>query len=352
MPLLRVEELSLNLGEFHLRNVSLSVEEGDYLAIIGPTGAGKSVLLEGIAGFYPLKSGRIFLNGREVTDLPPERRNMAIVYQDFMLFPHMSVFDNIAFGLRKKSLSENELKREVSSIAERLHIAHLLGRRPDTLSGGEKQRVALARALVVRPKLLLMDEPFSALDSQTREELRRLIGDTARDYGVTVIHVTHDFEDVFALATRVVLMRAGRVVQEGPPDEVFSKPIDDFAAGFVGTNVLRGEVVSTGSVSAVRVGKAVVYTSERLEPGQRVTLSLRPETIILARDSGECSARNALPATVVDTRRRGQLVWVTVDAGGLRLRVVVTPNAAELLGIKPGERFYALFKASSVRAIA
>ena len=289
MALLEVENLGIDLGDFHLRDVSLSVEEGDYLTVIGPTGAGKSILLEAIAGFYPLLSGRIILDGRDVTKEPPERRGISIVYQDYMLFPHMTVFDNIAFGLRKR-LPKGEIEREVSHIARELRIEHILHRKPGTLSGGEQQRVTLARALVVRPNVLLMDEPFSALDAKTREKLRSLVKEVIAEYGTTVIHVAHDFEDVFALAKHVAVMRDGRIVQFGTPEEVFSRPGDEFIASFVGTNLLRGKVVGRkGGLTVVKVGNAVLYTADEAE--RDVTLSLRPEEIIVAREPGECSAR-------------------------------------------------------------
>ena len=349
MALLEVENLGIDLGDFHLRDVNLSVEKGDYLTVIGPTGAGKSVLLEAIAGFYPLKSGRILMEGRDVTHLPPEKRGISIVYQDFVLFPHMSVFDNIAFGLRKVEGEGSKIEREVRHIAEELHIDHLLHRRPTTLSGGEQQRVAIARALVVRPKILLMDEPFSALDEKTREKLRRLVKAVIAEYETTVIHVTHDFEDVFALANRVAVMKGGRIVQVGTPEEVFSRPKVDFVAEFVGTNVLRGRVAGKeGSLTLVDVDGVILKTADEAEGS--VILSIRPEEIILARDPGLCSAQNDVPVEVEGVERRGHILWVYLN-GNLKLRAVITPNAAEILGIRKGERLHALFKASALRVI-
>ena len=348
--MLEVENLTLSVGDFHLRGVSFSVKGRDYLTVIGPTGAGKSVLLEAIAGFYPLSSGRIALEGRDITREPPERREMSIVYQDYMLFPHMSVFDNIAFGLKKRRLSRGEIEREVLEIAEELHIDHLLHRKPGTLSGGEQQRVALARALIVGPKVLLMDEPFSALDTKTREELRSLVRLVIGKHGTTVIHVTHDFEDVFALAKHVAVMRDGRIVQFGTPEEVFSRPGDEFIASFVGTNLLRGRVEErSDGLTAVRVGDVILYTADEAEG--EATLSLRPEEIILAREPKECSAQNVVPVEVVEMERRGQLVWLSLVSDGLSFRAVVTPNAVELLKIRPGERFYAIFKAKALRVV-
>ncbi|WP_297501472.1 ATP-binding cassette domain-containing protein [Thermococcus sp.] len=350
MALLEVENLSIDLGEFHLRDINLTVEKGDYLTVIGPTGAGKSILLEAIAGFYPLRSGRITLNSRDVTNLPPEKRGISIVYQDFVLFPHLSVFDNIAFGLRKVERDKEKVKGEVEHIAEELHISHLLHRKPGTLSGGEQQRVAIARALVVRPKVLLMDEPFSALDEKTREKLRKLVKSVIAEYNTTVIHVTHDFEDVFALATRVAVMKDGRLVQVGTPDEVFSRPKVDFVAGFVGTNVLKGEVIGKdGSLTLISVGGVVLKTADEAE--RKAVLSLRPENVLLARDPGLCSAQNVIKIRVERIERRGHVLWVHLD-GKIKLKAVITPNAAEILGVKEGEELYAMFKASALKVIA
>ncbi|RUM33569.1 MAG: Fe3+/spermidine/putrescine ABC transporter ATP-binding protein [Archaeoglobus sp.] len=355
MALLEVKNLSIDLGEFHLRNISLTVEKKDYLAVIGPTGSGKSVLLEAIAGFYPTKAGRIILDGRDITTLPPEKRGISIVYQDFMLFPHLNVFDNIAFGLRKITSSKVEIEREVKTIAEKLHIDHIFHRKVSTLSGGEKQRVAIARALVVRPRILLMDEPFSALDEKTRENLRAIVKKAVREYDTihdtAVVHVTHDFEDVFALANKVVVMNAGKVVQIGTVEDIFCKPTSDFVADFVGTNFVRGKVLESSDITAVRVGNVVIYTTDVAKPGIEVTLSIRPEAIILARELGESSAQNILPARVMKIRKRGHLLWLILDVDGLMLRAVITPNAAELLGIKEGVKLYTMFKASNVRVV-
>ncbi len=347
LPLLEIKDLSIDLGEFHLRDINLTVQKGDYLTIIGPTGAGKSVLLEAIAGFYPLKSGRIILEGHDITNLPPEKRGISIVYQDYVLFPYMNVFDNIAFGLRK--IKKDGIKQDVIRIARELHIDHLLHRKPGTLSGGEQQRVALARALIVNPKVLLMDEPFSALDPKTREKFRGLVKSIIAKYGTTVIHVTHDFEDVFALANEVAVMKGGRILQFGTPEDVFSQPDVNFVAGFVGTNILHGRVVGKDkNLTLVNVNGANLRTVDQAEG--EVTLSLRPEEIILAKDPGLSSAQNDIPVTVDALERRGNLLWIHLD-GALKLRAVITPNAVELLGIKKGMKLYALFKASNLRVI-
>ena len=352
MPLLEVKNLSIIIGDFHLQDINLSVEKNEYLTIIGPTGAGKSILLEAIAGFYPLKSGKIYLEGRDITNLPPEKRGMSIVYQDYMLFPHMSVFDNIAYGLRKLKFPKDKIKEEVVKITEELHIDHLLYRKPTTLSGGEMQRVALARALVVKPKVLLMDEPFSALDPRTREKLRGLVKKVIEEYETTVIHITHDFEDVFAMATKVAIMKGGRILQVGEPEEIFSKPTNDFVANFVRTNILKGKVIGKeDNLTLIDVNGIILKTIDDVEKENvDVVLSLRPEEIILAKNPCVCSAQNVVPVVVEDIKRRGHFIEVYLN-GNLNVRGMITPNSAEILNLKKGDNIYALFKSSCLRVI-
>ncbi len=206
MSALKVENLWLRLKDFSLKGVSFEVHENEHFAIIGPTGSGKSLLLETIAGVYTPDSGRITLMGKDITFTPPEKRGVGIVYQDCALFPHMSVYDNIAYGLRIRG--KKNVRDEVLKLAEMLEIEHLLNRKPSTLSGGEKQRVAIARALAVKPKLMLLDEPFSSLDAETRIRLRKEIFRVLKN--VTVLHVTH-IEDDAENADRIARMKDGRL---------------------------------------------------------------------------------------------------------------------------------------------
>jgi molybdate transport system ATP-binding protein len=347
--ILEIENLSVDLGEFKLNDVSLKVNERDYVTIIGPTGSGKSILLETIAGFYKPLKGRIVLEGRDITLLPPEKRCVSIVYQDFALFPHMNVFKNIAYGLRKRERSDSVIREEVGRIAEILGIAHLLHRKPTTLSGGEQQRVAIARALVVKPKILLMDEPFSALDVKMRENLRKLVRKAVREYDTTVLHVTHDFEDVFSLANRVVVMKNGRIMQMGKPEDVFSKPSNDFVADFVGTNILEGVVIGKeNGFTLIKVGEHVLYSADHAEVGEVVRVSIRPESVML---SNECSAKNTFLCLIEGIKRGTNLVWLTLRSGDLRFKVVTTPSFVDAMGIDVGKSVFASFKAVNVKIV-
>ncbi len=209
MKALEVVDLWLKMKNFSLKGISFEVDAGEHFAIVGPTGSGKSLLLETIAGIYTPDSGRIVFMGNDVTSIPPENRGIGIVYQDCALFPHMSVFDNIAYGLRIRK--REGVEEKVKELAEMLEIEHLLDRKPETLSGGEKQRVAIARALAVEPKLILLDEPFSALDRETRLRLRESIMSLLREERITTIHVTHIEEDA-KVADRIARMENGRLL--------------------------------------------------------------------------------------------------------------------------------------------
>ncbi|WP_456423654.1 ATP-binding cassette domain-containing protein, partial [Thermococcus sp.] len=204
--MLRVEYISKDWGDFHLRGITFEVKDGEYFIILGPSGAGKTVLLEIIAGIIEPDRGSVHLNGRDVTDLPPEKRGLAYIPQNYALFPNMSVFDNIAFGLKVRKLPKAEIERKVREIAEVLGISHLLHRKPGTLSGGESQRVAIARALVIEPPLILLDEPFANLDVQTRAKLMREMKRWRKELGFTALHVTHSFEEAISLGDRVGVM--------------------------------------------------------------------------------------------------------------------------------------------------
>jgi len=223
---INVKNLCVDLGDFVLKDINLTVNKGEYFIILGPTGAGKTVLLESIAGLYPIKSGGIWLKGKEVTRTAPEKRGISIVYQDHALFPHLSVKDNIIFGLRLHKWASHDIATTLSEIAGLLGISHLLPRKPNTLSGGEQQKVALARALSIQPQVLLLDEPLSALDPESREGVQQELRQIHNELKVTTIHVTHDFEEAIALGERIAVLGEGYVKQIGTPEEIFRQGVD------------------------------------------------------------------------------------------------------------------------------
>ncbi len=355
MPLLSIRNLSVRLGDFSLEKVSFDVTEGSYCCLLGASGAGKSVLLETVIGAFPPQEGRIFLRGRDVTVLPPEQRHLGIVYQDYMLFPHLKVYKNIAFGLQREKLSRNQIRERVESMARQLHIHHLLDRDVQTLSGGEQQRTALARALVTNPEILLLDEAFSALDVATRESMRRMLKDLVRDLGITVLHVTHDMEDVWALATHVAVIHEGKLLQEGTPEDVFRRPRPGYVANLVGARNLftLSSVPSSSELGKFEMEDLFLYSTRRVPPGTKATLSVRPEDIIVARDRIAASSMNQIPLRIEKTEERGPLVWITgrTEKNSLRLQALVTRSGFESLKIVPGNSCVFLFKASSLEVL-
>ncbi|MCD6372249.1 MAG: ATP-binding cassette domain-containing protein [Thermococcus sp.] len=341
--MLRAEGISKDWKEFRLREISFEVNEGEHFVILGPSGAGKTVLLEIIAGIIEPDSGRVYLNGWDVTDLPPEKRGLAYVPQNYALFPNMSVYDNIAFGLKVRKVLKAEIERKVREISKVLGIEHLLHRKPKTLSGGEQQRVALARALAVEPPLILLDEPFANLDVQTRS---RLIGEMKRwreELGFTALHVTHSFEEAVSLGDRVGVMLDGRLVQVGNVREVFSKPASEEVARFLGfENIIEG--VAEGRKLKVNG----VEIELPIEARGRVRVGLRPEDIILSPEPVRTSARNEFKAIVEAIEELGPLVRVRLSLGDLSLTAFITRSSMLELGMEKGREIYVSFKASAL----
>jgi len=359
----QVRDLWVDLDEFHLREIDLDVTPGEYFVILGPTGAGKTVLLETIAGLHQPRKGCILVDGEDVTDVPPERRSIGFVYQDYVLFPHLSVAGNIAFGLRLRRVGRGVVEERVTEISRLLGIDHLMHRRPGTLSGGEAQRVALARALVVEPRLLLLDEPLSALDPGMREGLQRELARVHRELGTTTIHVTHDFEEAVALGNRIGVVNEGRVVQVGPPEEIFRRPDSEFVARFVGVrNIFRGEIRPGDD------GYQVLSLDPSTGSGQRgveiavvtnlvgsVHGSIRPEEIVISSEPFHSSARNSFRGRIVNVADRGTFVYVTVrvpfDCAQGRppdFTCIITRRSLEEMELREGLEVYVSFKASAV----
>jgi ABC-type Fe3+/spermidine/putrescine transport system ATPase subunit len=273
--MLRLEGIDVRLGEFQLRDVSLHVKAGTYLTLLGSTGMGKTVLLETIAGVHKPSRGRIRIKGLDATRLAPEKRHLGIVYQDYALFPHLTVFRNIAFGLHLKGTPERKIKGAVEEMADFLEIGHLLKRRPSRLSGGERQRVALARALVMEPYVLLLDEPLSALDRVTRSRIQNELKRIHTQLGVTIVHITHDLAEAFFLADRLAVMKDGRILQNGALEEVCRHPNSRSVAELVGIeNLITATVEDNRLVTVMgNMDLARLFTGKDGLP-ERVCLTL------------------------------------------------------------------------------
>lgn len=347
------DRVSIALGDFLLDEVSLTVRKGDYYIIMGPSGAGKTVILDAIAGLLEPDSGRICQDGRDVKGIPPEKRRIGLVYQDYSLFPHMTVEKNIAFGMRMRHLPAPEIAEQVQQLMQQFEITHIAQRAPLTLSGGEQQRVAIARALAIDPEILLLDEPLSALDPITRDRFIEVLRSLHRDHGLTIVHVTHDQRDATSLGTRMAMIIDGRLVQEDPVATIFSSPCMEQVARFIGyENIFKGTVVSCGDgLCTVEVGKNRMVVVAGAVKGDRVALCIRADDITILKNDGRASsARNTFEGTIIRKTISGSLATITVDIG-VWVTALVTGKSAEELSLDIGTPVCISFKATAVHLI-
>jgi molybdate/tungstate transport system ATP-binding protein len=355
---LAIEAACLTLGQFSLRNIGLALDAGEIMVLLGPNGAGKSVCLEMIAGFHRPESGRIMINGRDVTGLPPERRRIGLVFQNFALFPHLTVAGNVDCGFRARGGAERPEKgRGVADLLRQFGVAHLASRFPQNLSPGEKQRVALARALAARPDLFLFDEPFSALDARTRDVLRDELKGFLREAGLPAIFVSHNQTDAILLADRVAVIHQGKIQQVGTVPAIFRKPANAFIAAFTGMeNILPGRRLGrSDGLWRVRVGDSVVYAEAGDLTGNDVSLCIRAEEVGLcvtddAVSLGLHGATNRLAGRVVDARSLGAISRVTVDCG-FALVAYLTNRHMRELGLTPGLEVVAEIETGSIHLL-
>lgn len=354
--MIRLEGLTVRIGGFLLDDISFEVPAGGYGLIIGPSGSGKTTLLEAVAGHVAPVRGRVHLHGEDVSTVAPERRGVGFVYQNYHLFPHLDVHDNIRYGLVRGELPPPAQAARVRELAELLGIGSLLGRSVHGLSGGETQRVALARALAPRPSILLLDEPFAAVDPATRHMLRRELRAIHAHERVTTLQVTHDFDEALRLGDVVAVLAEGRVAQLGSPDEVFRFPNSAFVARFIGTGtVLSGEVTrqapggADGPFAAWFVSGPLRFevVAEREGPAHAV---LRPEDLTLSRDPIPGSARNRFAAMVTRVERVGPVSYVHLD-GGRPITAAVTSASAEALALDAGVVVVVTVKATAIHLV-
>jgi spermidine/putrescine transport system ATP-binding protein len=286
--------LTKRFGEIAVDNIDLTVASGEFFSLLGPSGCGKTTTLRLIAGFEQPTSGRILLDGADVSDVPPHRRKVNTVFQSYALFPFLDVFDNVAFGLRHQKVAKADLKRRVSEALELVHMTSFAKRRPGQLSGGQQQRVALARALVLNPAVLLLDEPLGALDAKLRRSLKVELKALQERVGITFLYVTHDQEEALTMSDRLAVMNAGRIVQIGTPRQVYEEPADAYVADFLGAaNLMEVEVISAG---ALRIGDFAL-TSERCEASAgHARAVIRPERVRIEEHGS--AGENRVPAMV------------------------------------------------------
>jgi len=345
--MISIRDLSVELGDFTLKNASLDVTDGEYMVILGPTGAGKTVLLESIAGLYPIKHGQIWLRGKEVTKLEPDKRKISIVYQDHALFPHLSVKENIIFGLKVKKAAHGAIEKALDQVVNLLGIRALLHRRPSTLSGGERQKVAMARALCVQPDVLLLDEPLSALDPQTREEMQYELRQLQRLLHITALHVTHDFEEAIALGDRIAVIGDGEVKQVGTPEEIFRQPNSEFVARFaMSRNIFPGVIENSDSGDFLfKTGNTAFIVTNKSNGATRATV--RPEDVLISLEPVHSSARNTFAGKITRINDKGSTLYITVDLPP-EISALITRNSFREMGLTAGMQVYVTFKASSM----
>src|SRR5574344_264845 len=277
-----IEHVVKNFGDFKaLKDVSIAIKPGELFFLLGPSGCGKTTLLRCIAGFHTPDSGRVMIGERDVTSLPPYKRDTGMMFQSYALWPHMTLAENVAFGLEMRKIPRAEIRRRVAEALERVHLEGRAKARPNQLSGGQQQRVALARALVIRPQCLLLDEPLSNLDAKLRLEMRMEIRRICKQAGLTAIYVTHDQKEALSIADRLAVMQSGEIQQVGSPAEVYRRPVSRFVAGFIGEgNFIEGNVTaSDGDRLSVETPYGIFTVGGVLPIGQKVTLCLRPEAI-------------------------------------------------------------------------
>ncbi len=344
---LRLENLAKRFaGKAAVEIPSLTIRQGEFFTFVGPSGCGKSTTLNLIAGLEEPTEGTIQLGERRLNELPPHQRDVAFVFQSYALYPHRTVFENLAFPLRLANVAEEELRRRVSETAEMLGLTPLLDKRPRQLSGGERQRVALGRAMVRKPRLFLFDEPLSNLDAPLRAQMRRELKRLHQHLGTTFIYVTHDQEEALSLSDRIAVMKAGSIQQCGSPRDLYERPGNTFVATFFGSpaiNLLEAE-------RGTEAGKSGVRIQERFLPlmpaggstarSSKVVLGVRPEHVRLSREP----VADGWPAQVVLVEPHGGLHHIDLDVSGLRVTAVEHWEA----GFKPGDKVWLQLSADRV----
>jgi spermidine/putrescine transport system ATP-binding protein len=340
-----------------LDNVSLTINDNEFFTLLGPSGCGKTTLLRLIAGFEQVSGGEIMLFDEEIENLEPNRRPVNTVFQHYALFPHMTVAENVAFGLERLKKPKAEIEATVERVLTLVKMKHLGDRRPNQLSGGQQQRVALARALAPSPKVLLLDEPLSALDLKLRQAMREELKQLQKETGITFVFVTHDQEEALAMSDRIAVMSDGEVQQIGGPTDIYEHPINRFVADFIGdTNFLDGEIVDfNDDLVTCRIGARSMFEAENSgghKVGDQVTLFLRPEKIsLLAAD--EASGPGTRPGKVANMVYLGNQAAYTVDMGdGIELTAQARPQENGKLPFEIGDSLAVDFSARALRVLA
>jgi spermidine/putrescine transport system ATP-binding protein len=346
---IQLSGLTKKFAEIAVDNIDLTVASGEFFSLLGPSGCGKTTTLRLVAGFEQPTSGKILLDGIDVSDVPPHRRNVNTVFQSYALFPFLSVFDNVAFGLRHRAVTKADLRRRVNEALELVHMSSFAKRRPGQLSGGQQQRVALARALVLNPAVLLLDEPLGALDAKLRRSLKVELKALQERVGITFLYVTHDQEEALTMSDRLAVMDAGRIVQIGTPRQVYEEPAEAYVADFLGAaNLMEVEVISTG---VLRIGDFAL-TADRCEAGLAGAAHavIRPERVRI--EAHGTAGDNRVPAMVERVVFLGSATQVMLRlAPGVPLQALIQ-NDGEHPDLSQGTPVHAYLPPDALRVLA
>lgn len=344
--IIKIKNLYTDFGSFQIKDINLQIHENEYYMLLGPTGAGKTLILELIAGFHKYERGEIYINQKNMKNVPASKRNIGFVYQDYSLFPHMNVEENIKFGLNVKKIDEKTKNEKVERLVKKLKMEHLLERNPITLSGGEQQKVALARALILDPQILLLDEPFSALDPVSKKEAVKVVQEIHKNHDLTILEVTHN-QDEAMLSDRLSLLMEGKIIDNGTPEEIFNAPNSTKAAKFVGIeNIIEGEIISNKNrYTEVKTKNFKIWGLSDYDSG-KVKVFIRPENIVLSKEKFKSSLRNHVKSNVKEIYAISkELVQISLKNG---LKAYITHNAKKDLEIEKHDYIYASFKATAV----
>jgi spermidine/putrescine transport system ATP-binding protein len=352
----RVELVGLTkrFAEIAVDSVDLDIASGEFFSLLGPSGCGKTTTLRMIAGFEEPTSGRILLDGQDVSRVPPERRNVNTVFQNYALFPFLNVFDNVAFGLRYRKIGKHDRARQVSAALDLVEMGSYAKRRPSEISGGQQQRVALARALVLNPAVLLLDEPLGALDAKLRRSLKVELKALQERVGITFIYVTHDQEEALTMSDRLAVMSHGRLVQVGNPREVYEEPASTYVADFLGvSNLMPVEVIRVGSGqrSVVRLGETTLHVDSPTAAHGQAMLCIRPENVTL--EPHGSTGENRVPAMVERSVFLGASTQVHLRlAAGPVLQALVSGDAEKLpVGLAQGTPVHVHLPSAALRVL-
>ena len=348
--MIEIKGLSLRLGEFHLKDINLSIGDGEYFVILGPTGAGKTVLLECVAGLHQIKQGEIRFDGADVTRRLPEERNLGYVPQDYVLFPFLNVFDNIAFGLKQAKTNRLEIKEVVGKLADLMGIAQLLRRDTRSLSGGEKQRVALARALAPSPQILLLDEPLGALDLRTAKYLRMELRRIHRQLGLTTIHITHDLMEALEMADRVAVVQNGQVEQVAEPEKMLFYPEGEKVADFIGApNILDCDYCRDLGKGVMEVGCGQLKLTVPHEGGTIRKVAILPRHIYVSETRPPGLSVNGFQGFITAIEATGNMVKIWIEVAENNLMSEIPSYIFEEMNLAVGKEVFLILRMRRIR---